>query len=82
MLCSQSKTFMKNSVKNLDLLKYPAIAFLAIILQVSPMPKLVFAQTTPKEVIQSQLVLPLPGKLDNISVFNSNSPEGVTARVT
>ena len=79
MLCSQSKTFMKNSGKNFDLLKYPAITTLAIILQVSPMPKLVFAQTTPKEVVQSQLVLPLPGKLDNIPVFNSNSPEGVKA---
>ncbi|MEO1433387.1 MAG: DUF3370 domain-containing protein [Cyanobacteria bacterium J06633_8] len=38
------------------------------------------AQTTtptsaPVEVVQPQQVRPLPGKLDNIPVFNSNSPE-------
>ncbi|MFH7029721.1 MAG: DUF3370 domain-containing protein [Heteroscytonema crispum UTEX LB 1556] len=38
------------------------------------------AQTTPpapppEEVVQQQEVRPLPGKLDNVSVFNSNSPE-------
>ncbi len=43
------------------------------------MPKLVFAQTTPQDVIQAQEVRPLPGQLDNIPVFNSNSPEGVKA---
>jgi Protein of unknown function (DUF3370) len=56
---------------------YPAIASIATLLYVSPIPKLVIAQTTPKEVIQAQPVRPLPGKLDNIPVFNSNSPEGV-----
>ncbi|WP_045053712.1 DUF3370 domain-containing protein [Aliterella atlantica] len=50
-----------------------AIASLAILLSSS----LVVSQTTYKEVVQSQQVRPLPGKLDNIPVFNSNSPEGV-----
>lgn len=50
-----------------------AIASLAILLSSS----LVVSQTTYQEVIQSQEVRPLPGKLDNIPVFNSNSPEGV-----
>lgn len=50
-----------------------AIASLAILLSSA----LVVSQTTYKEVIQSQEVRPLPGKLDNIPVFNSNSPEGV-----
>ena len=68
---------MKNNIKTFNLLQYPAIASIAILLSYSPIPKLVFAQTTPKEVVQSQLVLPLPGELDNIPVFNSNSPEGV-----
>ncbi|BAZ31714.1 hypothetical protein NIES4074_41870 [Cylindrospermum sp. NIES-4074] len=39
------------------------------------------AQTTPKpapqEIIQPGEVRPLPGKLDNIPVFNSNSPEWI-----
>jgi hypothetical protein len=37
------------------------------------------AQTTPpappEEVVQPQQVLPLPGKLDSVPTFNSNSPE-------
>ena len=79
MFVLQNQTFMKNNIKTFNLLQYPAIASIAILLSYSPIPKLVFAQTTPKEVVQSQLVLPLPGKLDNIPVFNSNSPEGVKA---
>lgn len=40
----------------------------------------VLAQATPptpppKEVVQPQVVRPLPGKLDTVPVFNSNSPE-------
>lgn len=58
---------------------YPAIASIATLLYFSPIPKLIFAQITPKEVIQAQEVRPLPGKLDSIPVFNSNSPEGVNA---
>ncbi len=68
--------------KNIETYKriwYPAIASIAILLYFSPIPKLVFAQTTPQDVIQAQEVRPLPGKLDNIPVFNSNSPEGVKA---
>lgn len=36
-----------------------------------------FAQTAPPatEILQPQEVRPLPGELDNIPVFNSNSPE-------
>jgi hypothetical protein len=34
-------------------------------------------QIIPTEIVQPQLVRPLPGKLDNIPVFNSNSPEVV-----
>lgn len=52
-----------------------AIASVAVLLSSS----LVVSQTTPQDVIQSQEVRPLPGKLDNIPVFNSNSPEGVKA---
>lgn len=52
-----------------------AIASLAILL----FSWLVVSQTTYKEVIQAQEVRPLLGKLDNILVFNSNSPEGVKA---
>ncbi|MBR8830484.1 MAG: hypothetical protein N5P05_000042 [Chroococcopsis gigantea SAG 12.99] len=33
------------------------------------------APPTPQEIIQPQTVRPLPGSLDNIPVFNSNSPE-------
>ncbi|MBW4663318.1 MAG: DUF3370 domain-containing protein [Chroococcus sp. CMT-3BRIN-NPC107] len=58
---------------------YLAIASTATLLYFSPIPQLVVAQTKPKDVIQSQEVRPLPGKLDNIPVFNSNSPEGVKA---
>ncbi|MCC5636501.1 DUF3370 domain-containing protein [Nostoc sp. CHAB 5844] len=41
---------------------------------------LLIAQTTPptpplEEVVQQQQVLPLPGKLDSVPTFNSNSPE-------
>lgn len=39
---------------------------------------LLLAQTTappPQEIVQPQKVLPLPGKLDTIPTFNSNSPE-------
>jgi len=52
-----------------------AIASLAILLYSS----LIVAQTTPKDVIQSQKLRPLPSKLDTVPVFNSNSPEGVNA---
>ncbi|WP_035138009.1 DUF3370 family protein, partial [Fischerella muscicola] len=31
----------------------------------------------PEEVVQTQQVRPLPGKLDRIPTFNSNSPEKV-----
>jgi hypothetical protein len=37
----------------------------------------VTAQTTPQQIIQAGEVRPLPGKLDNIPVFNSNSPEWI-----
>lgn len=70
---------MNVEVHKLNRYKAIAIASLAILLYYSPIPKLVFAQTTPKDVIQSQQVQPLPGKLDAIPVFNSNSPEGVKA---
>lgn len=40
--------------------------------QVSPMPP-----TTPQEIVQNQEVRSLPGKLDSVPVFNSNSPEQV-----
>jgi len=33
------------------------------------------ATSTPIEVVQPQQVRPLPGQLDNVPVFNSNSPE-------
>ena len=33
------------------------------------------ATPPPEEVVKSQEVRPLPGKLDNVPVFNSNSPE-------
>ncbi|OUL18957.1 hypothetical protein BV372_33855 [Nostoc sp. T09] len=40
---------------------------------------LTLAQSTPtpppEEVVQSQIVRPLPGQLDKVPVFNSNSPE-------
>lgn len=70
------KTTIFNSYK---LFGYSAIASMATLLYFSPIPKLVVAQTKPKDVIQRQEVRPLPGKLDNIPVFNSNSPEGVKA---
>ncbi len=69
---------MKNlSIKPYKLFTYWAIASSTIFLSVSPLPKLVVAQTKPKEIVQPQEVRPLPGNLDNIPVFNSNSPEGV-----
>ncbi|MDZ8226039.1 MULTISPECIES: DUF3370 family protein [unclassified Nostoc] len=40
------------------------------IAQTSPKP-------TPQEIVQPGEVLALPGKLDNIPVFNSNSPEWI-----
>ncbi len=67
-------------IHNLLRYKASAIASIAILLYFSLIPKLVFAQTTPQDVIQAQEVRPLPGKLDNIPVFNSNSPEGVKPR--
>jgi hypothetical protein len=42
------------------------------------LPILPLAQATPippQEVLQPQEVRPLPGKLDTVPVFNSNSPE-------
>ncbi|MGD1910746.1 MAG: DUF3370 domain-containing protein, partial [Rivularia sp. (in: cyanobacteria)] len=39
------------------------------IAQTNPLP------TPPLEILQPQEVRPLPGKLDNVPVFNSNSPE-------
>ncbi|HCF30396.1 MAG TPA: hypothetical protein DEV81_25080 [Cyanobacteria bacterium UBA11049] len=45
------------------------------------LPILTIAQTTPtpppQEVVQPQVIRPLPGKLDRVPVFNSNSPEQV-----
>ena len=45
------------------------------------LPILTIAQVTPtlppQEVVQPQIVRPLPGKLDAVPVFNSNSPEQV-----
>ncbi len=44
-----------------------------------PLLPVLLAQTTPtpapQEVLQPQTVRPLPGNLDNVPVFNSNSPE-------
>jgi hypothetical protein len=40
--------------------------------QLSPMPT-----PTPQEIVQPRQVRSLPGKLDNVPVFNSNSPEQV-----
>ncbi|NES85543.1 MAG: DUF3370 family protein, partial [Moorea sp. SIO2B7] len=40
--------------------------------QATPMPS---PAPTPQEIVQPQEVRPLPGKLNNIPVFNSNSPE-------
>ncbi|MFM8007967.1 MAG: DUF3370 family protein, partial [Dolichospermum sp.] len=31
--------------------------------------------TSPEEILQVQSVRPLPGQLDSVPVFNSNSPE-------
>lgn len=71
---------MKNlSIKPYKIFTYWAIASSTIFLSLSPLPQLVIAQTKPKEIVQPQAVRPLPGKLDNIPVFNSNSPEGVKA---
>ena len=56
---------------------FVAIASLATLPYSSPISQLVVAQTTPQDIVQPQEVRPLPGKLDNIPVFNSNSPEGV-----
>lgn len=42
------------------------------------LPDLILAQANPTaspEVIQNQQVRSLPGSLDNVPVFNSNSPE-------
>lgn len=43
------------------------------------LPILTIAQATPtpppQKVVQPQVVRPLPGSLDKIPVFNSNSPE-------
>ena len=39
--------------------------------QATPMP----APAPPAEIVQSQEVRRLPGQLDNVPVFNSNSPE-------
>ncbi|MFW6357909.1 MAG: DUF3370 domain-containing protein, partial [Chroococcales cyanobacterium] len=43
------------------------------------LPLFTIAQTppTPQEIVRPQEVRPLPGQLDNIPVFNSNSPEVV-----
>ncbi|MGB7519484.1 MAG: DUF3370 domain-containing protein, partial [Spirulinaceae cyanobacterium] len=38
-------------------------------------PQLIAQTPTPQEIVQPQEVRPLPGQLDNIPVFNSNSPE-------
>ena len=43
--------------------------------QATPMPSP--APTPPTEIVQPQTVRPLPGKLDDVPVFNSNSPEVV-----
>ncbi|NDJ24268.1 DUF3370 family protein [Nostoc sp. B(2019)] len=40
-----------------------------------PIAQLTPATPTPEEVVQPQEVRPLPGKLDTIPTFNSNSPE-------
>lgn len=45
------------------------------------LPIITIAQATPtpppQEVVQPQLMRPLPGRLDAVPVFNSNSPEQV-----
>lgn len=44
-----------------------------------PLPPIIYSQTPPPVIItRPQEVRPLPGQLDNIPVFNSNSPEVVS----
>lgn len=47
-----------------------------------PLPNLLFAQvpSAPVEIVRPQEVRPLPGQLDRVPVFNSNSPEKVLNR--
>lgn len=73
------KTTVNIGIHKLLRYKVSAIASLATLLCSLPIPKLGIAQTTVQEVIQAQEVRPLPGKLDSVPVFNSNSPEGVKA---
>ncbi|MEM9452054.1 MAG: DUF3370 domain-containing protein [Cyanobacteria bacterium P01_E01_bin.6] len=40
-----------------------------------PLPPPLPTQTVPRQIIESQEVRPLPGGLDTVPVFNSNSPE-------
>jgi Protein of unknown function (DUF3370) len=47
---------------------FPLLPFFPIAQTIPP-------ATPPEEVVQQQEVRPLPGKLDNVPVFNSNSPE-------
>ncbi|MDJ0714836.1 MAG: DUF3370 domain-containing protein [Prochloraceae cyanobacterium] len=48
------------------------LSLLFILAQANPMPT---PAATPQEIVKSQEVRALPGKLDRIPVFNSNSPE-------
>ncbi len=53
----------------------PAIAAPQESLPLKPAPPTVSNPIAPQEIIQPQEIRPLPGKLDDIPVFNSNSPE-------
>ncbi len=46
-----------------------------LLLPFLPTPQLIAQTPPPQEIVQPQEVRPLPGQLDNIPVFNSNSPE-------
>ncbi|MUH01231.1 DUF3370 family protein [Scytonema sp. UIC 10036] len=54
---------------------FPFLLILPIA-QITPSP-IVPPPAPPEEIVQKQQVRPLPGKLDEVPVFNSNSPEKV-----
>lgn len=54
---------------------YPKVSQVLIILGFSSVMTFAHTETVTKEIIQYQEVRPLPGNLDKIPAFNSNSPE-------
>lgn len=59
-------------------LALPELQERAFPVMVSILPHLPFAHALPpQEIIQPYEVRPLPGKLDNVVMFNSNSPEWI-----